>query len=154
MVELDVIRGAGFNFAKPRAMTEAEIAHAIVQSGFAARQMREVGFTGITRHAAHGYLISQFLSPLTGMARSAEKATLLTTRGIASVAGALDDPDILTGVAQAADVVVYAASADHPGLVVTLVTALERSAKTLIQTTGSSIVAQTTPMGTMPPRRR
>ncbi len=88
------------------------------------------------------------------MARSAEKATLLTTPGIAFVVGTLDDPDILTGIAQAADVVVHAASADHPGSVVNLVTVLERSAKTPIQTTGSSIVAQTTPMGTMPPRRR
>lgn len=65
VVELDVIRGAGFNFAKPRAMTEAEIARAIDQFGFAARQVCDAGFTGVTLHAAHGYLISQFLSPLT-----------------------------------------------------------------------------------------
>ncbi len=65
VVELDVIRGAGFNFAKPRAMTEAQIERAIGQFGFAARQVREAGFTGVTLHAAHGYLISQFLSPLT-----------------------------------------------------------------------------------------
>jgi 2,4-dienoyl-CoA reductase-like NADH-dependent reductase (Old Yellow Enzyme family) len=64
-VKLDVMRGAGLEFAPPRAMTEAQIAHAIGQFGFAARQVREAGFTGITLHAAHGYLISQFLSPLT-----------------------------------------------------------------------------------------
>ncbi|HEY0281531.1 MAG TPA: NADH oxidase, partial [Rhizomicrobium sp.] len=63
-VELDVIRGAGFNFAEPRAMTESQIERAIGQFGFAARQVREAGFTGVTLHAAHGYLISQFLSPL------------------------------------------------------------------------------------------
>jgi 2,4-dienoyl-CoA reductase-like NADH-dependent reductase (Old Yellow Enzyme family) len=65
VVELDVLRGAGFTFAKPRAMIEAEIERAVEQFAFAAGEVREAGFTGITLHGAHGYLISQFLSPLT-----------------------------------------------------------------------------------------
>jgi 2,4-dienoyl-CoA reductase-like NADH-dependent reductase (Old Yellow Enzyme family) len=67
VVELDVLRGAGFNFAKPRAMTEAEILRAIDQFGFAAHEVRKAGFTGVALHGAHGYLISQFLSPLTNL---------------------------------------------------------------------------------------
>jgi 2,4-dienoyl-CoA reductase-like NADH-dependent reductase (Old Yellow Enzyme family) len=63
-VEIDVIRGAGFSFARPRPMTEAEIGHAINQFAFAAREAKDAGFTGVSLHAAHGYLISQFLSPL------------------------------------------------------------------------------------------
>ncbi|PJG47128.1 NADH:flavin oxidoreductase [Sphingobium sp. LB126] len=63
-VEVDVIRGAGFNFAPPRAMDEAEIGRTIEQFAYAAAQVRDAGFTGVTLHAAHGYLISQFLSPL------------------------------------------------------------------------------------------
>lgn len=53
------------NFAKPRSMTEAEIENAI--SGYANTALiaKEAGFTGVQVHAAHGYLISQFLSPVT-----------------------------------------------------------------------------------------
>ncbi len=63
-VELDVIRGAGFSFAMPKAMTEADIAHVIAQFVFAATEVKTAGFTGVSLHAAHGYLISQFLSPI------------------------------------------------------------------------------------------
>ena len=63
-VEIDVIRNAGFSFAKPKPMTEAEIGHAIDQFAFAAKKVKDADFTGLSLHAAHGYLISQFLSPL------------------------------------------------------------------------------------------
>jgi 2,4-dienoyl-CoA reductase-like NADH-dependent reductase (Old Yellow Enzyme family) len=63
-VEIDVMRNAGFSFAKPKPMTEVEIAHAIDQFAFAAKEVKHAGFTGLSLHAAHGYLISQFLSPL------------------------------------------------------------------------------------------
>jgi len=63
-VEIDVIRNAGFGFAKPKPMAEAEIGHAIDQFAFAAKEVKDAGFTGLSLHAAHGNLISQFLSPL------------------------------------------------------------------------------------------
>ena len=75
-----------------------------------------------------------------GLVRTAEKARLLNDRGIEPVLGNLDDSEIVTNAAHAADAVIHAASADHPGSVVTLVAALERSGKTLICTTGSGIV--------------
>ncbi|HEY0162618.1 MAG TPA: NAD-dependent epimerase/dehydratase family protein, partial [Edaphobacter sp.] len=78
---------------------------------------------------------------ITGLVRSEEKALLLQQRGIQPVLGNLDDSDILTKAAQAADAVIHTASADHPGSVITLIAALERTGKTLIHTTGSSIVA-------------
>jgi 2,4-dienoyl-CoA reductase-like NADH-dependent reductase (Old Yellow Enzyme family) len=54
----------GAAYAAPRAMTEAEIEDAIARFAHVAAMSRATGFTGIQVHAAHGYLISQFLSPL------------------------------------------------------------------------------------------
>ena len=46
----------------PRAMTEADIAHAVAEFAQSARLAIEAGFDGIELHAANGYLIEQFLN--------------------------------------------------------------------------------------------
>jgi len=52
-------------FAEPRPMSESDIAEVIQRFATSAALAEKAGFTGVQIHAAHGYLISQFLSPLT-----------------------------------------------------------------------------------------
>lgn len=52
-------------FGKPKAMTEADIQQVIQGFVKAAEISQKAGFTGIQLHSAHGYLLSQFLSPKT-----------------------------------------------------------------------------------------
>lgn len=51
-------------FATPKAMTEQDIHEVIARFVNAATLGEQAGFSGVEIHAAHGYLISQFLSPL------------------------------------------------------------------------------------------
>ena len=52
-------------FGTPRALSEVEILDIIRRFGESARLAKKAGFEGVQLHGAHGYLISQFLSPLT-----------------------------------------------------------------------------------------
>ncbi|WFE27814.1 SDR family NAD(P)-dependent oxidoreductase [Solwaraspora sp. WMMD791] len=52
-------------YPRPTPMTEAQLTETVGRFATSAALAREAGFDGVEVHAAHGYLLSQFLSPLT-----------------------------------------------------------------------------------------
>jgi len=53
----------GGQFGEPVALTIPEIEEIVRRFGVCAAAVQAAGFTGVQVHAAHGYLLSQFLSP-------------------------------------------------------------------------------------------
>lgn len=80
-------------FAPPVAMSQARIEETIARFAATARAAQSAGFDGVEVHAAHGYLLSQFLSPLVnqrtddwgGSLRNRARLLLEVVRGIRSV---------------------------------------------------------------------
>src|SRR5919107_779308 len=93
-----------------------------------------VGGSVSARLAAAGHRVR-------GLVRDPAKAGAVRAMGVEPVPGTLDDAALLAREARAADAVVNAASSDHRGAVEALVSALAGSGKTLVHTSGSSVVA-------------
>ncbi len=58
-----------YYLTQSRAMTRDEIVQTVKDFGDAAARVKEAGFDAVQVHAAHGYLVSSFLSPLTNRRR-------------------------------------------------------------------------------------
>jgi 2,4-dienoyl-CoA reductase-like NADH-dependent reductase (Old Yellow Enzyme family) len=54
----------GFNLRKPRALNPGEIGQLVTRFARSAKLAIAAGFDGVQIHAAHGFLLSQFLSPV------------------------------------------------------------------------------------------
>ncbi|MCW2923911.1 MAG: NADH:flavin oxidoreductase [Thermoleophilia bacterium] len=54
-------------FAKPRALEDAEVERIVERFATTAGVVQRAGFAGVQVHGAHGYLVSQFLSPRTNL---------------------------------------------------------------------------------------
>lgn len=55
----------GMNFAKPKAATQEDIDRVVEGFAYAAEYCEKAGGDGVELHAAHGYLLAQFISPTT-----------------------------------------------------------------------------------------
>jgi len=98
-VQLDL---PGAQFGKPRAMTGQEIEAVIAGFAHVAKTAKETGFDGVQVHGAHGYLISQFLSPRANLRTdewggSLENRARLLLRAVDAVRAAVG-PDFAVGV--------------------------------------------------------
>ncbi len=86
----------GGQFGEPVAMSEADIQAVIVGFARCARVLKDAGFTGVQLHAAHGYLLSQFLSPRSnqredqwgGSLENRARALLESVRAVRDAVGA------------------------------------------------------------------
>ncbi|MEH6545645.1 MAG: NADH:flavin oxidoreductase/NADH oxidase family protein [Sneathiella sp.] len=56
-------------FGRPRALSAEEVEDVVARFAHVARIAKETGFSGVQVHGAHGYLISEFLSPLANQRR-------------------------------------------------------------------------------------
>ncbi|GAA0993853.1 NAD-dependent epimerase/dehydratase family protein [Subtercola frigoramans] len=75
-----------------------------------------------------------------GLTRTADKAMILSDRGIDPVIGSLDDIDLIRRESTDAQVVISAADADHRASVRAMIDGLSGSGRALIHTSGASIV--------------
>jgi len=115
----------------PAEMTKEDIDRVVTAFGNGARRAKEWGFDGVQLHGAHGYLINQFLSPLTnqrhdeygGSIENRCRFLLESYRAIRSAVGPdfpvmikLNGSDNLAGALTITDAVFAAKSLDKEGI--------------------------------------
>lgn len=78
---------------------------------------------------------------VTGLTRDHDKAAKLAAMGITPVVGTLDDGALLSSITRDVDCVINAASSDHRAAVEAIIAGLSGSGKTLLHTSGTSVIA-------------
>lgn len=98
------------------------------------------GATGYIGNAvANGFLRAGH--QVRGLSRSEAGRAKLVDDGIVPIVGTLNDRDLLTEEAKAADIVIQAADADHPTSIAALLSGVEGRKATYIHTSGTGIYA-------------
>ncbi|GGO91270.1 NADH oxidoreductase [Nocardioides phosphati] len=102
------LKGMGGAFAVPRELTVEEIADLVRRYAETARVCVAAGFDGVQLHGAHGYLISQFLSPLANQRTdryggSAENRRRFLMELVAATRAAIGEDKVLSVKLNSAD---------------------------------------------------
>jgi 2,4-dienoyl-CoA reductase-like NADH-dependent reductase (Old Yellow Enzyme family) len=102
------LKGMGGAFAVPRPLTVEEIADLVARYAETARVCVAAGFDGVQLHGAHGYLISQFLSPLANQRTdqyggTAENRRRFLLELVAATRAAIGDDKVLSVKLNSAD---------------------------------------------------
>ncbi|XXX77486.1 NAD-dependent epimerase/dehydratase family protein [Sorangium sp. So ce134] len=106
--------------------------------------MKRAFVTGVTGYIG-GSVARRLLQEgyhVTGLVRAREDSERVAALGIHPVVGQIDDGALLSERARAADVVVNAADMTHRGAVEALIEGMAGANKTLVHTSGSSIVSE------------
>jgi 2,4-dienoyl-CoA reductase-like NADH-dependent reductase (Old Yellow Enzyme family) len=121
----------GISNSPRKEMTREDILDVIEAFGMAARRAKEAGFDGVQIHAAHGYLMSQFLSPhfnkrsddYGGAPKNRAKALVEIIKKVRSVVGEsfpvfikLNSQDFLEGGLSLEDSLIIAPLLEEAGL--------------------------------------
>ncbi|KII86578.1 hypothetical protein PLICRDRAFT_177337 [Plicaturopsis crispa FD-325 SS-3] len=91
------------NYAKPTPLTKEGIKNVVDGFAYTAGVLHDAGFDGIEAHAAHGYLLAQFLSPKVNnrtdeYGGSLENRSRILFEIIAAVRARVNDPSFIIGV--------------------------------------------------------
>jgi 2,4-dienoyl-CoA reductase-like NADH-dependent reductase (Old Yellow Enzyme family) len=128
-----------------RAMTEADMERVIAEFVASARLARDAGFDAVELHMGHGYLLNQFISPLSnrredGYGGSAENRVRFPARVLAAVKAAVGDTTAVLAKINVADGTRRGAKVED-GIVTAL--ALEKAGADMLVLSGGRNVEST-----------
>jgi len=130
-------------YQNPNAMSHEEIQEVVEAFKNGAQRALKAGFDGIEIHAAHGYLINQFLSPLTNLRNDSyggnEKKRSKFLREILEVVGQVWDSEKLIFLRVSAEE--YHESGNHPNDLAAIVNDVKESIDLVHVSSGGVIPA-------------
>lgn len=135
-------------YKSPMAMTQEQIDEVVEAFQQGARRALEAGFDGIEIHAAHGYLINQFLSPLTNQRTDSyggdlEDRTKFLRQVLAAVGEVWDKNKPISLRVSAEE---YQVEGNHPNDLVEIINGVKEGGIDLIHVSSGGVVSATIPL--------